>query len=100
MKDQRKLLNACLKNMIPAVVFQGTDSCTVEILQAAKDIYEKNGCSPEFLYDWQLLINEVIAYQKEYSQVVKLPKLSPGEIEDIRRDMEDQSNREKNNEVL
>lgn len=74
MKDQRKLLNTCLQNMIPAVVFQGTDSCAVEILQAAKNIYEKKGCSHEFLYDWQLLINEVIAYQEECPQAVKLPQ--------------------------
>lgn len=100
MKDQRKLLNVCLQNMIPAVVFQGTDSCAVEILQAAKDVYEKNGCSPEFLYDWQLLINEVIAYQEECSQAVKLPKLSLGEIEDIRKDMNDKLTEEENNEIL
>lgn len=100
MKDQRKLLNACLQNMIPAVVFQSTDSCAVEILQAAKDVYEKNGCSPEFLYDWQLLINEVIAYQEECPQAVKLPKLSLGEIEDIRKDMNDKLTEEENNEIL
>lgn len=51
MKGQRKLLNACSREMIPAVVFQGTDSCAVEILQAALEIYRKNGCSNEFLYD-------------------------------------------------
>lgn len=100
MKDQRKLLNACSREMIPAVVFQGTDSCAVEILQAALEIYRRNGCSNEFLYDWQLLINEVIAYQEECPQAVKLPQLSPGEIEDIRNDMEEQLNGEEENEVL
>ena len=45
MKDQRKLLNSCLNNEIPAVVFQGTDICAVEILKAAQDIYRKHGCS-------------------------------------------------------
>lgn len=100
MKDQRKLLNACLKGMIPAVVFQGTDSCAVEILQAALEIYRKNGCSTEFLFDWQLLINEVIAYQEECPQTVKLPQLSQSEIGYIREDMEEKLNQEESNEIL
>lgn len=36
MKDQKELLKKCLVNDIPAIVFQGSDSCAVEILQAAE----------------------------------------------------------------
>ena len=88
MKDQRKLLNSCIKNDIPAVVFQGTDSCALEILIAAKEIYTKNGCSKEFLFDWQLLINEFSGYQQENVADVKLAKLSTGELEDIKTVMD------------
>ena len=54
MKDQIRLLRDCFHNEIPAVVFQGNDSCAGEILEAAKEIYQKHGCSEEFLYDWQI----------------------------------------------
>lgn len=84
MKDQRKLLNSCISQDIPAVVFQGTDSCAVEILKAAKEIYRKNGCSKEFLFDWQLLINEVIAFQGEHPEMVKLAKIDAAQTEMIR----------------
>lgn len=39
MKDQIRLLRDCFHNEIPAVVFQGNDSCAGEILEAAKKIY-------------------------------------------------------------
>ena len=71
----------------PAVVFQGDDFCAPEILEAAKEIYRKHGCSEEFLFDWQLLINEVKAYQLESPATVKLPKLSPTETELVREEM-------------
>lgn len=45
MKDQIRLLRDCFHNEIPAVVFQGNDSCAGEILEAAKKIYQKHGCS-------------------------------------------------------
>ena len=57
------------------------------ILEAAKEIYRKHGCSEEFLFDWQLLINEVKAYQLESPATVKLPKLSPTETELVREEM-------------
>lgn len=91
MKDQSKLLKACIKNDIPAVVFQGDDKCAPEILEAALGIYKKNGCSAEFVYDFQLLINEVKAYQKESPDTVKLPKLSASEAELIREEMNSKS---------
>ncbi len=87
MKDQIRLLRDCINHDIPAVVFQGDDSCAAEILEAAKVIYARHGCTPEFLYDWQLLINEVKAYQSECPSRVKLPKLSPVEMELIRDEM-------------
>ena len=77
MKDQIRLLRDCFHNEIPAVVFQGNDSCAGEILEAAKEIYQKHGCSQEFLYDWQMLINEVKAYQQESPEQVQLPEADP-----------------------
>ena len=40
MKDQIRLLRNCIHKDIPAVVFQGDDSCVEEILTAAKEIYQ------------------------------------------------------------
>ena len=59
----------------------------IERLEAAKEIYRKHGCPEEFLFDWQLLINEVKAYQLESPATVKLPKLSPTEMELVREEM-------------
>lgn len=87
MKDQLRLLRDCINNDRPAVVFQGDGFCAPEILEAAKEIYCKHGCSEEFLFDWQLLINEVKAYQLESPATVKLPKLSPTETELVREEM-------------
>lgn len=81
------ILRDCINNDRPAVVFQGDDFCAPEILEAAKEIYRKHGCSEEFLFDWQLLINEVKAYQLESPATVKLPKLSPTETELVREEM-------------
>ena len=77
MKDQLRLLRTCIYNEIPAVVFQGDDSCAPEILEAAKEIYRRHGCSEEFLYDWQL----------ENGARVKLPRLLPSEAETVRDEM-------------
>lgn len=88
MKDQIKLLRTCFNNDIPAVVFQGDDKCVPEILEAALSIYKQKGCSAEFLYDFQLLINEVKAYQKEFPNRIKIPGLSTSETELIRADMD------------
>ena len=74
MKDQLRLLRDCINNDRPAVVFQGDDFCAPEILEAAKEIYRKHGCSEEFLFDWQLLINEVKAYQLELSNCRNSPR--------------------------
>lgn len=87
MKDQLRLLRDCINNDRPAVVFQGDDLCAPEILEAAKEIYRKHGCSEEFLFDWQLLIDEVKAYQLESPITAKLPKLSPSEMEMIRKEL-------------
>jgi len=69
------------------VVFQGDDNCAEEILTAAKEIYQKHGCTQEFLYDWQLLIDDVRAYQKESPHTVHLPKLSVTEAELIQKEI-------------
>lgn len=72
MKDQIRLLRECVRNEVPAIVFQGDDSCTVEILETAHAIYAKHGATKEFLYDFQLLIEDVRAYQKENPMNVRL----------------------------
>ena len=82
MKDQKELLKKCLVNDIPAIVFQGSDSCTVEILQAAENIYRKNGCSPEFLIDFhENVVENFRAYQQENAIETKLPDLTTSEKE-------------------
>ena len=53
----------------------------------AAEIYRRHGCSEEFLYDWQLLVDEVKAYQKENGARVKLPRLLPSEAETVRDEM-------------
>lgn len=88
MKDQLRLLRDCLHREIPAIVFQGDDSCAVEILEAAHRIYRQHGCTEEFLYDFALLINDVKAYQQESPDTVKLARLSPTETELVRREMQ------------
>ena len=87
MKDQNRLLKQCLNNGIPAIVFQGTDSCSLEILKAAEEIYRKHGCSEEFLCDFQLLWKDFKAYQLENSSNIKVPELNAQEKELIRADM-------------
>lgn len=67
--------------------FRETIFALLRFLEAAKEIYRKHGCSEEFLFDWQLLINEVKAYQLESPATVKLPKLSPTETELVREEM-------------
>lgn len=37
MKDQIRLLRECVRNEVPAIVFQGDDSCTVEAHHICKD---------------------------------------------------------------
>lgn len=48
MKDQIRLLRECVRNEVPAIVFQGDDSCTVEILETAHAIYAKHGATKSF----------------------------------------------------
>lgn len=85
MKDQHVLLKKCLNNDIPAIVFQGSDSCAIEILQAAEAIYRKNGCSPEFMKDFHYnVVENFKAYQQENSLDIKLPDLTESEKEAFR----------------
>lgn len=82
MKDQKSLLAKCLHNDIPAIVLQGSDSCAIEILQAAEKIYRKNGCSPEFLKDFhENVVENFKVYQQENKSEIKLPDLTPSEKE-------------------
>lgn len=74
MKDQRLLFRKSLLNDIPAIIFQGKDCCAAEILGSAVDIYKGKGVSPEFLYDFERLVNDFKDYQKEYNNELVLPK--------------------------
>ncbi len=56
MKDQLALLRKCVVNQIPATVFQGDDTCTVEVLEAAIEIYRKHAASRELQYVFQNVI--------------------------------------------
>jgi hypothetical protein len=82
MKDQKSLLAKCLHNDIPAIVFQGSDSCAIEILKAAENIYRQNGCSSEFLKDFhENVVENFKVYQQENKSEIKLPDLTPSEKE-------------------
>lgn len=75
MKDQRLLLKKCHNNGVPAIFFQGTDRCAVEILKSAEGIYKKNGCSMEFLYDFGCVRRNFEGYHDDYLSTFSLPKL-------------------------
>ena len=59
----------------------------VEVLEAAHDIYKRHGATQEFLYDFQLLIEDVKAYQTENPVNVRLADLSQSETELVREEM-------------
>lgn len=73
MKDQKKLLNKCLVNDIPAFVICGTDICAIETMQAYYSIAQRNGCSKEFLEDLRLAIEDFKSFNAEEPDKVKLP---------------------------
>lgn len=75
MKDQRLLLRKCLNNNIPANIFQGQDPCAIEILKSAEEIYKKNGCSIEFLYDFGCVRKNFEGYSNEHKGTFIMPKL-------------------------
>lgn len=75
MKDQRVLLKKCLENKIPAIVLKGTDRCALKIMQSAGDIYKKNGCSMEFLYDFENLVKNFKGFHAEYKNELVMPSL-------------------------
>lgn len=75
MKDQRLLLRKCQVNEIPAIIFQGTDPCAVKILKSAEEIYKKNGCSMEFLYDFNRLTKDFEDYSNENKKNLTNPTL-------------------------
>lgn len=85
--EKKKLLNDCLYNEIPVIVFQGTDACSIEILKSANEIYKSAGRNEEFQYDFQNLINGFSGYQYENQLTIKLPALSEIEKELIQKSM-------------
>lgn len=76
MKDQRLLLKKSLLNNIPAIIFQGRDHCAPEILKSAAAIYQQNGCSVEFLYDFENLVNNFKSYHTEQKENLIIPDLN------------------------
>ena len=74
MKDQLALLRKCVVNQIPATVFQGDDTCT-------------HGASREFLYDFQNVIEDVKAYQRQNPHRLKLADMNEVEKELLRKEM-------------
>lgn len=75
MKDQKALLVKCLKNDIPAVVISAKDLNSVPTLLAYMEQAKKNGCSPEFIEDFSLVINGFISYQRDEPGKVEVPDL-------------------------
>lgn len=75
MKDQRLLLRKSRLNDIPAIIFQGRDSCAVDILKSAGEVYQKSGCSVEFLYDFNRLTKDFEVYSNENKDNLVLPAL-------------------------
>lgn len=99
-KRNKVFLHNCLRADIPVIVFQGTDSCTIDILKAARSIYEnyeKNnkeqiqelfGFKSNVAEDVDKLIYEFKIYQQSNIGTLKTPDLSPVEKEIILEEME------------
>lgn len=68
-------------------MFHGDDSCTVEVLEAPFEIYRKHDASREFLYDFQNVIEDVKAYQKQNPHRLKLADMTEVEKELLRKEM-------------
>ncbi len=73
MKDQKVILNRCLKNDYPAFVIAGTDNCAVEALEAYLNIAKEKGCSEEFLTDMQLVVDEMKMFHEQEKELIKMP---------------------------
>lgn len=58
---------------IPVFVLCGSDSCAIEALEEYYNIAKKKGCSPEFLDDLFLLIEDFRQFNNEEPDKVKLP---------------------------
>lgn len=84
----KHLLNECIYQDIPVIVFQGTDICAVEILKSAEEIYKRNGCDQAFLSDFQSSIKAFEEYELKNISVIKIPQLSASEKDFVREDME------------
>lgn len=84
----KHILNECIYQDIPVIVFQGTDGCAAEILKSAEKIYLKNGCDQEFLAGFQSYITSFEEYAEKNMSDIKLPKLSESEKDFVMEDME------------
>jgi hypothetical protein len=73
MKDQKALLLRCIKNDVPAMVFSGNDILFLPLLKQYYLDAKKTGCTPEFLDDIKLRIDEFEKHIKISPNTVKLP---------------------------
>lgn len=81
MKDQRAILNKCIRNDEPVFVIAGHDMFAIPTLECYLEIARQNGGNKEFLEDMQCVINEMVIFQKQESNRVKIPSLKYDEIE-------------------
>lgn len=74
MKDPLNVLRECLQESIPAMVLRGDDRCTIEILEAAIEIYKRQGAGETQLRELYHLTDDMRAYQKNHPQQVTVPE--------------------------
>lgn len=73
MKDQKRILHKCLIDDIPAFVLCGTDICSIRTMEEYYKIAKEKGCSPDFLEDMKLAIEDFKIFQEQEPEKVKLP---------------------------
>lgn len=86
--SDKQVLNECIYTDIPVIVFQGTDSCAIEILKCAEEIYLNTGCNTKFLTGFQSLIETFEEYEQRNTSSIKVPQLLESERDFVREDME------------
>jgi hypothetical protein len=81
MKDQKAILNKCIGNDEPAFVIAGHDLFAIPTMECYLEIATQNGASKEFLEDMQRVIDEMVIFQKQEADKVKIPSLKYDEVE-------------------
>ena len=73
-KDQRKLLNRCVVNVIPVFVLTGTDRCAMAALRAYAEAARQMGWTEEVVEDLELnVLPDFRDFQAQEPEKVKLP---------------------------